>query len=251
MKKLFVLCLSLAVVVPMILADEAELPTAEALMEQYVEAIGGKENMELIQTQISKGNFEIPAMGIKASLLIYNAAPGNMLTIAESDAIGKIESGCVDGIVWENSTMMGGRIKEGAEKADAIREAAFDKLTNWKKYYESAVTVGKNSVNGSLCYQLLLKPKEGTPETYYLNANTHLLDRIDTDANTPMGTVHVQSFISRYSDVSNVKMPSEIRVEVMGQERIIKLDSVLCNVKIDPAIFEIPDEIKALIEQDK
>ena len=233
-----------------IYAQSEDLPSGATLIDKYLEATGGKEAHESVKTQVTKGRFEIPAAGIKADMTIYAAAPDKMATLAENEMIGKIASGCANGVAWENTTMTGARIKEGKEKADTFREAAFDKMTNWPKYYSSIETVGQDSVDGQLCYKVIMTPKEGTPQTAYMNAKTYLIQRLDVTADTPMGLIPVETYLSDYRDIGGLLTPCKLRVQVMGQDRVITMDSIQYNVEIPDSVFALPDEVQALASQE-
>ena len=105
--------------------------------------------------------------GLKGSLTIYESAPDKYLGLTELPGIGKIATGSNGEVAWENTALQGPRIKQGVERADALREGAFNAPLYWQKLYAKAETAGSETVEGHDCYKVVLTPKEGKPMTEF------------------------------------------------------------------------------------
>src|SRR5450759_4775860 len=127
-------------------ADEA-LPKAETLLDGYIEATGGKAAYEKRKSEIMTGTIEFAANGMKGTVTSYSDVSNNNYTIVDIEGVGKIESGVYNGQPWESSSLQGARLREGAEKADAVRDATFNGPLYWRKLYAKAETVGLEDVN--------------------------------------------------------------------------------------------------------
>jgi len=112
MKKLAILLL--AGPVALLCADDA-LPSAETVLNHFLEATGGRAAYEKLHNQVQHGTVEFSAQGIKGSMTIYEAAPDQNRIVIELAGIGKIEQGSSNGVAWENSVLQGPRIKDGQE----------------------------------------------------------------------------------------------------------------------------------------
>jgi hypothetical protein len=228
-----------------------KLPAAEKILDRYVEVTGGEQAYAKLKNRVSKAKFEIPAQGIKADLTIYSARPNKLYTLLESDAFGKIEKGTDGEVAWELSVMMGPQIKEGEEKALLMREATFDGVTHWRELYKKVECVSLEAVDDQPCYKIVLTPAEGAPVTRYYDKQSGLLVKVEMNVTTPMGTVPLESYISDYKPVDGVLLPYKVRVLVMGTERLITTQSTEHNVKMPADRFELPQEIRALVDQQK
>ena len=71
------------------------------------------------------------------------------------------------GVAWDKNPMLGPRIKSGDRKAQALREGTFNASVHWREFYPKVETTGTETVDGELCYKVVLTPKEGNPETTY------------------------------------------------------------------------------------
>jgi hypothetical protein len=217
----------LAVPGPARAADEA-LPSGEAILDKYVEATGGKAAYAKLHNRVSKGFFEFVGMGIKADLTIYGAEPDNMYSLLEGEGLGKIE-----------------------EKALALREAAFHGTVQWRKLYKKAECVGMETVNEKPCYKVVLTPNEGKPVTSYYDQKSNLLVKIEMTVVTPMGEIPFESYPGDYKRIDGILIPHKTVIKVMGQERMITIESVEHNVDMPKDRFALPEDIQALLAKEK
>jgi hypothetical protein len=231
-------------------ADET-LPKAERVLDGYTKATGGKAAYDKLENRVTHATFELVNQGIQASLTIYNAKPNRVYTLLESDALGKIEKGTDGDIVWEVATMTGPSIKEGAERADVLREAFQDKYVYWREVFGSAETVGTDEVGGRPCFVVRVSPREGHPQMMCFDRESGLLVKIETTLETAMGKVPVTAFPGDYRKIDGVLLPHDLRIVVMGQERRIKTTAIEHNVQLAADRFDPPAEIAALLENER
>ena len=224
-------------------------PTAEQILEKFVEASGGRAAYDKFQNSVSKGTLEIPAAGITIDITVYAARPNKMSTIAESPAIGKTERGTNGTIFWEKTTMQGTRVLEGEELAEALRESAFEGLVYWRQQYDSLAVSGIDTVAGSPCYKVVVKAKGGKPRTLSFDQKSGLLLKTETTVATQMGNIPVESFPSDYRKVGDVLQSYKSTVKVMGQERVMTMTSVEYNASIPDSVFAVPADVQALLEK--
>ena len=224
-------------------------PTAEALLDAYVEAMGGKAAMEKIETRVTHGKLEIPAQGIVMNLTLYSARPNLNYTLIESDMVGKIEKGTDGEVSWEMSAMMGTQVKEGQERIDYIRDSTFDKWVHWRELYPEVEYAGTDSVGETPVHKVVVKPKDGEPQTLFLDQSSNLAVRVDIVAETPMGVFPVASYLKDYREIDGILIPHTMEVEVMGQKRLITTDKVEHNVELPADRFALPAEVRAIVDK--
>ncbi len=232
-------------------AAEAKLPGGEAILDRYVEAAGGIEAYEKIHNRVTNATHETVQAGFKATITIYHAKPNKVYTQAEMDTLGKMESGTNGDVAWELSMFTGPKIKEGQERADALREAFFDKFAYWRKIYQKAECIGIEPIEGRACYKVVMTPKTGKPQTFYFDQKTNLLVKVESIMEHQMGTIPIEVFMSDYKEVDGILFPHKAKAKVLGQERIITTESIKHNVEIPEDMFKLPDEIQALVNKSK
>ena len=230
-------------------APTSPLPTGDAVLAKYVEATGGEAAFTALTSRVTRARMEITGAAVVISLTAYAAAPGNMYTVAESEATGRLESGVSDGVAWENSALRGPSVKDGAERDDALKAATFDRLAHWKEHLKSVECTGTADVNGKLAYRVTAVPKLSTPETLFFDVESGLLVRVETTVTTSGGPVPVVAEPGDYRKVDGIMMPFTSRMKVMGQERVLTIEKVEHNVELPADRFALPAEIRSLVKK--
>jgi zinc protease len=231
------------------LASAQPLPKAEVILDRYIEVTGGKAAYQKHTYETLTGTITFPEQGLSGQLTRYAIAPDKEYSVVELGPIGKIESGFTDGIAWEKSAILGPRLKLGDEKDQAAREAQFNGAAEWRKIFPRTETTGSESVNGEDCYKVLLTPAAGKPETQYFSKKSGLLLKTAATAVSPMGEVAVEVEVSDYRLFDGVLLPTHSRQKAGAQQLEINITSVTTDQPIPPGTFDLPPEIKTLIDK--
>ncbi|MBN2433009.1 MAG: hypothetical protein JXQ27_16175 [Acidobacteria bacterium] len=227
-------------------------PSAEAILDRYVEASGGQAAFDKIQNRIMKSSLEIVGAGISIDLTMYQAKPNKAYTLIDSAATGKMESGYDGETVWEISAMNGPQIREGKEKLTTESANIFDRDIYWRDAFSKVEYVGEDTVNDKPCHKVKMYPANGAdPQTVCFDAETHLAVKSETTIEGPMGTIQLVAYPSDYREVDGVKMSFKTTMEIMGQTRVLSITSMEHNVDMPADRFDLPAEIKALVEKNK
>lgn len=229
-------------------ADEA-LPKAETILDRYIEVTGGKAAYQKRKTEVSRGTMEFPSQGLKGTMIRYSADPDKSYSSLDIDGVGKIEMGSANGIAWEKSALLGPRLKTGEEKAQFLRESTFNAQINWRKMFSKAETTGVETVDGEECYKVVLTPDSGKPETTYYQKKSGLAVKTTMIAVNQMGDVPMEVLISDYKDFGGVLTPTKVIQRAAGQEFTMTVETVKVNEEIPEDRFELPAEIKALLNK--
>jgi hypothetical protein len=229
-------------------ADQAP-PKAAAILDQYVEATGGRAAYKKVHNEITNGTMEFVGKGLKATLTSYKAEGGKSYNVAEIPGVGKIEQGTDGEVAWERSALQGPRIKQGEERAAALREAAFN--ADWRDLFQKAELAGEEDVDGVRCYKVIVTPKEGKPETRYYDKETHLLVKVSKVVKTAMGEIPAQITLSEYKPVNGILSARRVRQAAIGQEFLVTINSIEYNAGLPNNRFDLPEDVKALVEKSK
>jgi len=228
-------------------AAAEDLPK-DIILDKAVEATGGKAALEKVRTKVISGSMEIAAAGIKGTMVITAAEPDKNLVEINIENVGTIKQGYDGNVGWEINPMMGARIKDGTEKAEAKLQAHFHE-ENWRDVFKKVETVGSDIVDGKDCYKVVLTPDEGNPVTQYFDKKTGLLTKVAMTAATPMGDIPSESLPSDYRKEGDLLVPHKLQLNQAGQEIVITLESYKFNVDLAKDKFDLPDEIKALVKK--
>lgn len=229
-------------------AAAGDLPAAEDLFARSTAAIGG-DALEEVKNMAAEFSFSMPAMGLATNGESYIERPGKTYSMISLVAMGSadFESGVNGDIAWQNNPQMGLRLLEGNERRMAIRGGWLDPFAGWKELWETAETVAEESVEGAVCYKVVLTPADGDPMTAWFDKETGLL--VQEELPVPeMGSSVVTKF-SDYREVSDVKQAHRIEQEGM-MAFTIEYTDVRYNTDDIPAdVFEIPQGIKEMAGQ--
>ncbi len=229
----------------------SDLPKAETILDRYVDVTGGKAAYEKCKNRVSRGTLEVPAANLKGTVTIYHAAPDKMYSVTEIPGIGPVLEGCNGEVAWEHNPMMGPRLKEGSEKATALREAVFNAELNWRKIFKKAETVALEDVNGKPAYKVELTPAEGNAEIRHYDKESGLLVKSTFALSTKMGDIPVEIVLSDYKETGGIKVPQKATQTVAGQTVVLTFESVEHNAELPADRFDLPPEVKALLDKPK
>lgn len=217
-----------------------KLPTAQEILDKYVEALGGKEAILKIKTRISKADVEISPMGIKGTLEIYMLAPDKAYSKLSLQGIGDIIEGCDGTIAWTIDPLMGNRKKEGDELLQAKSQAMMYRAVEIKNIYSKFEVKGPDKIDSNEVY--VVKATLGTSTvTFYFDIKTGLLLAQDAIMATPQGKTTVKTIISDWRNLDGVKTPFQIKEIYPQFQVLLKFTSIETNKEIDPKLFEAPE----------
>ncbi len=238
----------LAASLPLFGADEA-LPGVETVYNHFIAATGGKAAYEARHSLVEHATIDFAKQGLKGSLTIYEAAPDKYLGLTELPGVGKLATGSNGEIAWENTALTGPRIKQGAERADALREGAFNSPLYWQKLYAKAETAGSETVEGHDCYKVVLTPKEGKPITEFYDKKSGLIVKTVATVSSQLGDVNAEILYDDYRKDGDVLSPHRMVNRAAQQEFVIQIDSVEVNPDLPKDRFDLPAEVRALLNK--
>ncbi|MDQ3009177.1 MAG: hypothetical protein M3X11_00515 [Acidobacteriota bacterium] len=216
------------------------LPTVDVILDKYVKAIGGKEAIEKITSQVGKGTFELPSFGASGSIETYAKAPNKTAMTIDIGGFGKVES-VFDGTKgWSADPQSGLRELSGTELAMTKRDADLYRSLKLKSQYTKIEVTGKEKVGDSEAYVVTATPAEGKPEKMYFDVNSGLMTRMDVEVESPQGAMAFKVFLEDYKPVDGVKVPYTVRRESDAFGMVIKYTEVKHNVAVEDTKFNKP-----------
>ncbi len=228
-----------------------DLPSSEEIIAKMIEGEGGAAAKRKIKNSVIKMTIDFGMGGMTGKGLVHTARPGNQHTGIEIQGLGTMEEGVTDGVAWGFVMMTGPQIKEGGERSMALLGADLDGLLNWKSHFKKIECVSKETLDGKEYFKVEMTPHEGSVMTTYLEATTYLAYRSDLKLSTPMGEFDMIIYSEDYRPVDGLQYAHKSRIEVMGQKRVITIESIEHNVDMPKDRFKLPEEIKALVAKNK
>ena len=231
-----------------LLAQSAQLPDAENILDRYIDVTGGRAAYQKIHNRVTKERLEHVGMGFVDRVTTYAAEPNKRFFTLESDALGAVTNGSNGEIAWYLSDGTGPLVETGQARDAALDLAAFDLMLNWRKYSKQVECAGIDSIDGRDCYKINLIPNHGEPETRFYDKESGLLVRLFmTRLSSNMPAMKVQLSFDDYKPVGGLLLPHR-RVQVVNmcgspREMRIVTDSIQHNVDLPADRFDPPAEI--------
>lgn len=224
-----------------------KLPDAKAIMEKYLDAIGGADRLKKIKSRQVTMNLEMPAQGLKGVVRLYQMPPAMAYSETEIAQIGKILQGSDGETVWESNVMMGTRILQGAERAAFLRGMRFNADYDYEDLFKSMRTVGVETVAGRPAYAVEVVNKDDTKETRLFDKESGLLVGMRATTTSQMGDIKSETTFSDYRDVQGMKVPFKFVVKAMQTEMVTTIEKIELDAPIPASRFDLPDDVKALL----
>jgi photosynthetic reaction center cytochrome c subunit len=216
---------------------QEELPSAEALLDKYLSAVGGAESLQKITSRVQKGALS-GFGGQQFPLDIFAKAPDKRLStmhLKNGDSITAFDG-------KQGWLGMGGRVHlMTAAENDAIRmDADLYFPAHIKTLFRKFRVELGEKIDGRETY-LVIGRREGQPPVrFYFDKESGLLLRLVRFAETPLGRNPTQIDYSDYRDAGGIKIPFRWTLARPGGRFTIQVERVEQNVPVDDAKFAVP-----------
>ena len=218
----------------------AAMPSADQVLDHYVQAIGGRAAWQKLNSRVSKGSIEIPAMdNLTGTVEIHEKAPNSMLAVINLGG-GVFRQGFDGSTAWSDNPRDGLRVLSGGELTDAGREADFYHPLDLRKNYSKLTVTGIARVNEHDTYVLEAAREKGAPDKMYFDVQSGLLVRSVNQRYTPDGLTEFQADVDDYTALDGVKLPFTVRQSGGGSAFVIHFTEVQHNVELLDGQFAKP-----------
>ena len=233
------------IITPLTPQPTGPLPTASDIFTKSIAAIGGEAAIRKHTSMVTKGTLSMPAAGMSGKLEIITLAPNKILTIMEFPGVGKITQGFDGTVGWSINPMQGPSLIEGTMLEELKKSSDMYKDLDPSKIWSKAETKGAVNFGGVPCYEIAVTGGPGDGALYY-EIQTGLTRGMILTVESPMGKMPATTMMSDYKDFDGVKIATRTDVEAMNMKQVLVVDSVDYK-SIDPSLFNLPPEIKALV----
>lgn len=222
--------------------SSADLPDGYAVLDRYVEAIGGVEANKAVTGVQMVGTFDMPAMGITGNLTINMQAPNKRVMVIDVTGFGAIHQGTDGTVAW--TTMQPGTpptMLEGEELQEQIEDADFYSRINPRETYTSAENVGVFTHGDVKVYKVKLVDKGGTHSEALYEVESGLL-RKQSFKETPESVAFAtETEFNDYRPLNDkIRMPYELAVSSPQFEQTITFTAITLDPDFAEGTFDAP-----------
>jgi outer membrane lipoprotein-sorting protein len=228
-------------------AAQQALPTADQILNKYIQAVGGADAVQKITSRTEKGTINIG--GRQFPLVVRAKAPNKRISIVQTPNGDNITA--FNGHMgWlGNPGPRPPRDMSGAEVEAANFDAQFYLPVELKKMFTQTRVRPADKIGGHETLQVI-GIKEGKPPIrLFFDKESGLLLRTIRYAETPLGRNPTQVDYADYRAENGVKIPLQWTVARPLGRFTIQISDVQQNVPIDDSKFEKPAPAATPTEQ--
>jgi zinc protease len=220
-------------------APAAPALTADQILENYIKAIGGRENWKKLTTRISTGTIDGPAMNLSGLVTVREKAPNrSIFTVNFNGAV--FQQGFDGTIGWSNDPQNGLREQTGEELAETKRDSDFYHPLDLKQMYSKITVAGTDKIDDRDAYVVEASSGDLGTDKIYFDAQNGLVLRIVGQHHTLDGPATFTEDFSDFREVDGIKLPYTVRQESPSSTFTIKFTEIRHNEAIEDASFAKP-----------
>lgn len=218
----------------------ANQPNIDAIINKYVQAVGGKTAVAAVMSRVTKGRIDIPGVSFGGRLETYAKAPNMSLTIMSAEPIGNFKRGYDGRTAWALSDEQGAHLPTPKELASLAAESDIHFGIKLHELYPRISVFGKDTLGAREVYVLEATSRLGVQEKLYFDVENGLLLRRDTVRPGSRGPVRTEIYFSDWRDVDGIKLPFKTTERMPDMTYVFTLTEVKHNVQLDDEVFRVP-----------
>ncbi len=225
-----------------ILAQEKKSdPQAMKIIEQMIEAMGGRKVMQSVKDMTATGTMELIQQGMEASVTMMTKQPSKFRL--DIEIMGMSITQAFDGENgWYTNPQTGAVDDMTGDQLEEMKRQAIGDETylNPEKHGIVFAFKGQEKLEETDYDALLMTYLDGTEVTMYLDSKTHLVYKtISIQPNAMTGVeAEVESYTTDYQKVDNMMAAFNITQYMDGEEfMVITLEEVKFNTGLEDTLF--------------
>jgi outer membrane lipoprotein-sorting protein len=221
----------------------ARAQTVDEIIAKNIQALGGRQKLDSVQTLRTKGKLD--AGFFRADIAQQNKRPDKVRQEFSVQSLTQVQS--YDGKTGWQINPFGGRRDPEILSQDDTKSLQVDAdvdgpLVDYAKKGHKAELVGHDSVEGTDCYKIKLTLKNGDIRTYYLDADSYLEIKLETQSFVRGSIQESEAYYGDYEEVGGIYYPFSYEVGQKGDPNRAKftVEKIEQNVPVDDSIFTMP-----------
>ena len=216
---------------------EATGPSADQLLDKYVQALGGAAAIDKITSRVAKGTIAFGDNSFPIDL--YSKDPYKRISFThmpEGDNVTAFDGR--EGWLGMSGHPM--REMQGPEIDAASIDADLHLATHLRRIFSKVSTGGTEKIGDRDTYVVIGQREEKPPLRLYFDQQSGLLVRLVRFSETPLGRLPTQIDYADYRDADGVKVPLRWTLARPTGRFTIQITELKQNVAVDDAKFAKP-----------
>ncbi len=231
----------ISIIVAFVAISVSSAQDLDKILDKHFETIGQK---KLLKVKTLQATGKAGMMGMDSPFKMISKRPNKIRVTVEFQGAQIIQA--YDGeTAWMINPMMGSAdpIDVTGPEADGLIESGDldGQLWNYKEKGHQLELEGTEEVDGSEAYVLKLTKKNGNIDYYYMETESYLILKLKSKTMMNGSETEAEGLFSNYQDVNGYIMAFTIEQKYGGQTAMtIMMDEVKTNVEVDDSIFSKP-----------
>jgi hypothetical protein len=226
-----------------LLPGSVKAQSVDEVIASNIKARGGLEKIKAVRSvrttsKLSQGSF-------RAAYVQENKRPDRVREEAIIQGLAQVQA--YDGKIGWQISPFGGRKDPELMSQDDTKTLAIDAdidgpLVDYKQKGHKAELVGHDSVEGTDCYKVKLSLKNGDIRYYFLDSDSFLELKIETQSNIRGTVQYTETYFGDYEQVNGIYYPFAVETGDKGSDSRVKfaVDKLELDVPLDDAQFSMP-----------
>lgn len=239
MKRLFYLALACALLLPVASLSQ----NLDEIIARNAQARGGIEKLRAMKSlrltaRLSQGSF-------RATFMQENKRSDKVREETIIQGMAQVQA--YDGKSAWQINPFGGRRDPELMSRDDTRALILDAdpdglLIDYKEKGHKAELVGRDPVEGTECYKIKLTLKDGDVRYYYLDADSYLEIKIETQSTVRGAVQFTDTMLGDYEQVDGIYFPFSVEQVETGTDQWLRLtvEKIEVNPPLDDSVFSLP-----------
>lgn len=239
MKRFFYLALACALLLPVASLSQ----NVDEIIARNAQARGGIEKLRAMKSlritaRLSQGSF-------RATFRQENKRSDKVREETIIQGMAQVQA--YDGKSAWQINPFGGRRDPELMSRDDTRALILDAdpdglLIDYKEKGHKAELVGRDPVEGTDCYKIKLILKDGDVRYYYLDADSYLEIKMETQSTVRGAVQFTDTMLGDYEQVDGIYFPFSVEQAETGTEKWLRLtvEKIEVNPPLDDSVFSLP-----------
>lgn len=232
---------------------EAKAPTAEnraralAVVDRFVEAIGGAERLSEKRSSRMKGNISL--MGQTGTLEVISIPQGAFVQKMSMPALGLENLSGSDGSRgWTYDSMSGATLMPEAMHEQLRREADPSSILRYDEVYPLIEYMGEREFEGTAVETIRVVDEAGLESVQHYSKESGLLIGGEGDQDSPQGQMRVKSVVGEYKEFDGLKIATKSSMVMGPMTMEMRIESVETG-EVTIEDIEVPKAVQKLLEK--
>lgn len=229
-------------------ANAQSLPDAKDLIQKWATATNASA-WKGHKSARTTAAFDLPAMGMSAKMeTAQQFEPSMSVSKIDIPSMGEMRQGFDGKVAWMSNPMQGPSLITGPQFEAQREESNPENYSRITPSIASSETVEKTTLNNKECYKVKHTWKSGRVSHDCFAVEDGMIVWTQTKTPTQMGEIEITTTFDGYKDFGGIKRATTTTMDQGGTQIIITLQSWEWDT-VDPKEFELPPEIKALVDK--